>query len=273
MVCPQCGAPISPTDIQDVFYCSYCGAKIEREKLRIEVSGRVSVNGIADESVTLDRAYILLEDGYFTDANRYFEKAIDINPRSSKAYFGKMMATNRYRNTNELIEQCEKSLNNNGLFQKALRFANKNEYDELIKIRTAIDKRHYEKINRLRQDMNDISEEIVGVEEESEAVGFSLSKYKISKTVIIILFIVAAFWFFGGIAVLTAQSDIGNIILAFFLFLAPSIAAFIGLGIWLKRINRKKAEKEKLEQKKEQLWDEVGVKRIQIEAENDLWNS
>ena len=73
MVCPQCGAPIIDTPKKEIFYCTYCGAKIALAQIAIEISGNVSVSGVAKELSLLDRAYLFLEYGDFASADIYCE--------------------------------------------------------------------------------------------------------------------------------------------------------------------------------------------------------
>ena len=76
--CPECGAELDIDDSREYAFCSYCGSKVMREKTRIELSGSVSVKGIAGADSLLQRAFIFLEDGDFSSAGQYIERVLDL---------------------------------------------------------------------------------------------------------------------------------------------------------------------------------------------------
>jgi len=70
----------------------------------------------------LDRASIFLEDGDFKSANEYYDRVLDLEPRNARAYFGKLLASFKYKKEDDILLQ-EKPLDDNSYYQKAVRFA------------------------------------------------------------------------------------------------------------------------------------------------------
>lgn len=75
----------------------------------------------------LERAFMFLEDGNWTDADSYCEKVLDLNPKCAEAYLGKLMAELRVRKKEKLAD-CADPFNGKNNYQKILRFGS----DELI---------------------------------------------------------------------------------------------------------------------------------------------
>ncbi|MBR6694720.1 MAG: leucine-rich repeat protein [Clostridia bacterium] len=75
----------------------------------------------------LDRAFLFLEDGDFASAEEYSEKVLDMEPRNAEAYVCKLLVELRVKKREQLAD-CKTSFENNGNYQKALRFGD----DELI---------------------------------------------------------------------------------------------------------------------------------------------
>ena len=81
----------------------------------------------------VDRAFIFLEDKDWQSADEYFEKALDSNPRSSRAYLGKLMSELNISYEKD-FRNIGKTIGNLGNFTKAMRFADdsfKNKLTEL----------------------------------------------------------------------------------------------------------------------------------------------
>ena len=273
ITCPQCGAPITSIPSNDTFFCSYCGAKIEREKVLIEVSGRVSVSGIANEKTLFERAYLFLEDGKFDEANTYFERVLDLNPQLSKAYLGKLLAVNHFRNTDELIEQCAQPIDDNSLFQKALRFANKDEHDELMRISDAIIKSHDDSVHQLQQIISESKKNLEAVENDYVSKEFTGLKYSHRRAIIVLLLIIVSLILIISVAlgIDLKEGFFVNLIL-FLFFIAPCIAAIIGLLIWSKRIKKRKEELDKLGEERERLNSLISLNQTKIREIEELWN-
>ena len=58
---------------------------------------------ISTEKVALERGFLALEDGQFSNADVFFEKALNANPHSSEAYFGKLMVELKARKQEDII--------------------------------------------------------------------------------------------------------------------------------------------------------------------------
>ena len=69
----------------------------------------------------LKRVFIFLEDGDWSSADEYCEKALDIDPENGEAYLGKLMARLKVNSREALKDQAEPFDNNND-FKKAIRF-------------------------------------------------------------------------------------------------------------------------------------------------------
>ena len=96
MKCPACGAVLENVDeSREFFFCTYCGNKITYEKQRIEMTGEVSLAGVATAKSLLARGTNALEDGKYDAAAGFFDRALDSNPQLAEAYMGKLAARNR----------------------------------------------------------------------------------------------------------------------------------------------------------------------------------
>ena len=80
----------------------------------------------ANPDSLLDRAYLFLEDKDWKNADVYCEKALDADPRNSKAYLGKLLASLKKSSVKELSALNIK-ISKYDNFQKALRFADSSE--------------------------------------------------------------------------------------------------------------------------------------------------
>ena len=69
----------------------------------------------------LERAFIFLEDGNFDEADEYFEKVLDQDPKCAQAYLGKLMIDLKVRKPKDLRNQ-EEPFDNNNNYQRVLRF-------------------------------------------------------------------------------------------------------------------------------------------------------
>lgn len=87
--------------------------------------------GNSNTAPLLKRAFMFLEDGNWEEADEYCEKVLDQDPENAQAYLGKLMAELRVRKQEQLAE-CEETFENNGNYQKALRFGSK-EFQSVLK--------------------------------------------------------------------------------------------------------------------------------------------
>lgn len=89
--CPSCGGDVELSEDREFGFCTFCGSKIIRDKILVEHKGNISLDGVANERSLLERAFLFMESKDFINAQNYFERVLDINPRCSKAYMGKLM--------------------------------------------------------------------------------------------------------------------------------------------------------------------------------------
>lgn len=78
--------------------------------------------GLETESL-LKRAFLFLEDGEFDDAGRYLEQALNQDAEDARVHFGLLMLGHKVHNVDELIGKLTTPLEEEKLFQRALRFA------------------------------------------------------------------------------------------------------------------------------------------------------
>ena len=87
MVCEMCGGN-ELVKSNGVYTCQHCGTKYDMEearKLIVEVSGNVSVNGIASADNLMDRAQEFLSMGDYARASEYVERVLDIDAHNARA--------------------------------------------------------------------------------------------------------------------------------------------------------------------------------------------
>ncbi len=78
----------------------------------------------------VDRAFIFLEDKNWQNADEYFEKALDSNPRNARAYLGKLMSEMKISYEKD-FRTIGKPIGNSGNFAKAMRFADSAFHEKL----------------------------------------------------------------------------------------------------------------------------------------------
>lgn len=88
----------------------------------------------------LERAFMFLEDGDWTEADRYCDRVLDIEPKCAEAYLGKLMAELEVREQEQLRDQKE-PFDQESNYQKVIRFGDESlkktvaEYIEHIQMR------------------------------------------------------------------------------------------------------------------------------------------
>ena len=122
MTCPNCGANFDMNGDLEFGVCNFCGTKIAVDKTIVEHRGTVSVKGVADTDALLDRVQLFLEDGNYSEAKRYCDRALDLNPRNHNAYILKLMAQTEC-SSREKLASIIKPLYTYDSYQKAVRFA------------------------------------------------------------------------------------------------------------------------------------------------------
>lgn len=89
-----------------------------------DVKEKVAGNKNADIEPLLKRAFMFLEDGDWSSANKYCEKVLDIDPENAYAYLGKLLSELRVKKLESLKDQKE-PFDYSKNYQKAIRFADK----------------------------------------------------------------------------------------------------------------------------------------------------
>jgi len=88
------------------------------------VQERVVVNDTTSTNISalLRRAFLFLEDGEWTEADKYCEKVLDLEPTNAEAYLGKLMCNLKVKYRGKLSE-CSQPFDNNKNYLKAIRFS------------------------------------------------------------------------------------------------------------------------------------------------------
>lgn len=139
--CPNCGAEVNLDESREFGFCTYCGTKVVQEKIVVEHRGQVSVDGVSTLNSILDRANIYLEQSDFEHAKDYYNKALDIQPRCSKAYWGLLLCKEQVQNNNQLISKIRfganhflQKLESIPEYKNALKYASPSERQEYLAI-------------------------------------------------------------------------------------------------------------------------------------------
>ena len=78
----------------------------------------------------LERVFMFLEDGEWSEADEYCEKVLDRDPKNASAYIGKLMAELKVKRREELAD-CREPFDGNGNYEKACRFGDESIISEL----------------------------------------------------------------------------------------------------------------------------------------------
>lgn len=80
-----------------------------------------AATGSTGAAPLLERAFLFLEDGKWSDADTYCEKVLDIDPKNAQAYLGKLMAELQVPKRGQLSD-CAQPFDKNENYLKILRF-------------------------------------------------------------------------------------------------------------------------------------------------------
>lgn len=125
-----------------------------KEAIVIKEPIQASVN--TNISPLIKRMFIFLEDEDWESANEYSEKVLDQDPENAQAYLGKLMIKLRVRKQEELRD-CKEPFDDNGNYQRAVRFGDESlratliEYIEYINTRNKQAKFEAKYVQALRQ--------------------------------------------------------------------------------------------------------------------------
>lgn len=120
--CPSCGADVQLDDSREFGFCSYCGAKVVQEKIVVEHRGTVRIEGTVTADTLLERGKLMLKDGDFANADMYFDRVLDGNPRCAEAYWGRELCYLRV-STEELLASYKHSIKKDSFYLKAVEFS------------------------------------------------------------------------------------------------------------------------------------------------------
>lgn len=121
---------------------------------------RVNFNKDATaEDAYLERGFLALEDGNFSQANSFFENALNLNPHNSQAYFGKLLGEMKITKQEQILTS-PKYLSEYNNFEKAVRFADHHLKTTLLQYeQTVAQTLNEQKYNALRRSLSGFKEE------------------------------------------------------------------------------------------------------------------
>ncbi len=119
----------------------------EEEQVTVTVKQTKPVSGTnTNAAPLLERAFLFLEDGKWSDANAYCEKVLDLEPKNAQAYLGKLMAELNVRKFEELKNSAE-PFDEKDNYKKVIRFGDEKLVEALKRDIKIINERN--EINRL----------------------------------------------------------------------------------------------------------------------------
>lgn len=90
--CPCCGANIHVNEELTKTICQYCGTEVLIQeaihKYKIEITGKIEVDGISTEKNQLIRAKQLLDMGQYDNANSIYKNVLKLSPTNYEAWWG-----------------------------------------------------------------------------------------------------------------------------------------------------------------------------------------
>ena len=129
--CPSCGASVELDSSREFGFCSYCGTKIVQDKIIHEHRGSVKVEGTVTADSLFERGRIMLSDGDFRNAAKYFDRVLDIDPHKASAYWGKMCCEYELRSDEE-VRNRRHSIKHSQNYQNALEFSVGKEHEKYV---------------------------------------------------------------------------------------------------------------------------------------------
>ena len=270
--CPSCGADIQLDESREFGFCNYCGTRIVQEKTVIEHTGRVSVDGIAGESSLLERAFLYIEDGRFIQADRYFEKVLDINPKCSKAYFAKILCQSNAKSAKELISKMSMPLDKNSCYVKAVRFASSEERKKYESVNESI-KQNIAKQGKLLKDRVDFVDKKLAelnnqLTVEEKEYKMLIAKKAVSKVLVIIacgLIGIFSLFLLVGLSVLISDGEAPMFIAGLITIIPPVV-----LLIWQ---NGKIKKADKLEKEYKSTKSTIETYEIELAKYQNEYNA
>lgn len=87
LTCPMCGALIDLDESKEFGLCSFCGAKVMREKIIVEHQGNISLNTTEETKNLYVIARRALADEDYSNAANYYNTILTRNPNDWEASF------------------------------------------------------------------------------------------------------------------------------------------------------------------------------------------
>ena len=190
--CPSCGGDVELSGDREYGFCTFCGSKIVRDKILVEHKGNISLDGVANEKTLLERAFLFIEGKDFINAQNYFERVLDINPRCSKAYMGKLMCRLCVTNIQDLGLQII-PLETYQEYSLAVRFATPDELQIYKELNKKTKENFDQEIKNLVSEKNHYQDEL-----------FSLNKMRNNRAYVFVLASFLSVVVFFAISVLGA---------------------------------------------------------------------
>jgi len=85
--CDICGGKLV-VGAGGIAICDSCGMEHSTDRIKEkvqEIKGAVTVSNIADITSLMERGWLILEDAKYQQADEYFDKALDIDPKHAPA--------------------------------------------------------------------------------------------------------------------------------------------------------------------------------------------
>ena len=129
LICKSCGGILNiDSDNPRDYYCPYCGTKHTWDRIIVEIAG------IATETSLIERAEILLSDGSLAAAKNCFDKALEINPRSTAAYMGLVKCANKAKTLEELEQDRMLDFSGDSNYRRALEYSVGNDHVNFARV-------------------------------------------------------------------------------------------------------------------------------------------
>ncbi len=127
--------------------------KSDEAKSAVNEPVLVNDNGNAKSNVAplLERAFMFLEDRNLDEADNYFERVLDQDPKNTRAYLGKLMIDMEVSDEKEL-ENCIYPFDDSSNYQKILRFGDKEYVEYISKINEKIKNDIYDSVCKIMKD-------------------------------------------------------------------------------------------------------------------------
>ncbi len=133
--CKMCGGSLEVDDDQKVCVCEYCGTRqtVPKTDDNYHKSADSENGDKPSTEVLLNRVTIFLADKDWKNADKYCEKALDINPECAEAYLGKLMAELKIDKF-ENLKNCNKVFIDCNNYKKTIQFADDKLQSEIYEV-------------------------------------------------------------------------------------------------------------------------------------------